>query len=559
MDIEGLIINSVIAVLFGTLEAFKATPGVPELQERVKSGDPAAIKEATDFINTHVDEIEAAAKEQYKAILDIEAKTPNTELNIDSNTIDSAVTPQDGAQAMQQVGGIQTPAQTQNAPTQNAPKASVDGTILRAREMWSQGNPASTIFNETGKIIGKDGSVYSESGELQMKANRDIMSPEGGVAGDANKGTNSSGNNGTYEWSTGRTGVNAGGNNGIGGGLDKGTGKPWSALDTGTTQQLTKVFRNHVIAEAGSELSILKNAYVKRYGSEAAAVTEMAKRFYEDLSMSPVIAENRWANFIPKLSELVDSFNKLSAQRSSNNTQIMPGGMGERSGSTYESLSDPRALKLLEQYNRNIPKTEAEKRAELARMYEELFAKQQAGKTAVEKDTGQGYNGSWNGLYDENVQGTEGSNGRTAEGAGDLIDGIKITDSKVGGKIPVDEFKTIRQSSIKNPDADSITLGKYTNGLDSYIAKAGGNSSYFDMGSEWNTVRKKYNLEYDEMFEYFNKPALKDAIESGKSIQFSHNPINDDGFLGMEWDYIKDTLHLTDGDLLERGGMWYVK
>ncbi len=61
------------------------------------------------------------------------------------------------------------------------------------------------------------------------------------------------------------------------------------------------------------------------------------------------------------------------------------------------------------------------------------------------------------------------------------------------------------------------------------------------------------------MFEYFNKPALKDAIGSGKSIQFSQNPINDDGFLGMEWDYIKDTLHLTDGDLIERGGMWYVK
>ena len=57
------------------------------------------------------------------------------------------------------------------------------------------------------------------------------------------------------------------------------------------------------------------------------------------------------------------------------------------------------------------------------------------------------------------------------EGAGDFIDGMKIADGKVGGKIPVDEFKTIRQSSIKNPDADSITLGKYTNGLDSYIAK----------------------------------------------------------------------------------------
>jgi len=137
------------------------------------------------------------------------------------------------------------------------------------------------------------------------------------------------------------------------------------------------------------------------------------------------------------------------------------------------------------------------------------------GKAAL--STGDNMIDDWYGLVDDTVEGAAGSwddvasvlddvaddalagqaytgyNGIT-EGAGNLIDGIKITDGKVGGKIPVDEFKTIRQSSIKNPNADSITLGKYTNGLDSYIAKAGDNSSYFDMGSEWNTVRKKYNL-----------------------------------------------------------------
>jgi hypothetical protein len=145
------------------------------------------------------------------------------------------------------------------------------------------------------------------------------------------------------------------------------------------------------------------------------------------------------------------------------------------------------------------------------------------------------------------------------EGVEDIIDGFKIIDGKVGGKIPVDEFKTIRQSSIKNPDADSITFGKYSNGPDSYTVKAGKTSSYFDMGEEWNAVRKRYNLSYDEMFEYFNKPAIKDALDMGKKIQFSHNPINDDGFLGMEWDYIKDIMYLTDDDLIEMGGMWYVK
>jgi hypothetical protein len=152
-----------------------------------------------------------------------------------------------------------------------------------------------------------------------------------------------------------------------------------------------------------------------------------------------------------------------------------------------------------------------------------------------------------------------GYNGIT-EGAGELIDGITITDGKVGGKIPIDEFKTIRQSSIKNPDADSITLGKYTNGLDSYIAKAGGNSSYFDMGSNFDKVMKEYDLSYDEMFEYFNKPVLNDAISSGKTIRFSHDPrLYETGFIVDEWEYIKSTLKLTDTDLVFEGGFWIVK
>ena len=177
---------------------------------------------------------------------------------------------------------------------------------------------------------------------------------------------------------------------------------------------------------------------------------------------------------------------------------------------------------------------------------------------SLESGRVEGYNGSGERSADD-WNGTDPEGGPGAESAGDFIDGVKIIDGKVGGKIPVDEFKTIRQSSIKNPYANSMTLGKYTNGQDSYIVKAGDNSSYFDMGDEWNAVRKRYNLSYEEMFEYFNKPALKVAIDKGKSVQFSHNPINDDGFLGMEWDYIKERLNISDESLIEEGGMWYVK
>ena len=152
-----------------------------------------------------------------------------------------------------------------------------------------------------------------------------------------------------------------------------------------------------------------------------------------------------------------------------------------------------------------------------------------------------------------------GSDGES-EGAGDLIDGIKITDGKVGGKIPVDDYKTIRQSSNKNSDADSITLGKFTSGSDSYIARAGQNSSYFDMGSEFDTIRKNYGLSSSEMFDYFNRPFLDDAISSGKAIRFSHDPrLYEKGFLVDEWEYLKSTLNLTDADLVFEGGFWNVR
>ena len=149
-----------------------------------------------------------------------------------------------------------------------------------------------------------------------------------------------------------------------------------------------------------------------------------------------------------------------------------------------------------------------------------------------------------------------------AEGIMDLPDAIgnlKIIDGKVGGKVPVEEFQTIRKASIKNPEANSMTLGKYTNDSDSYIAKAGKESSYFDMGGDWNKIQDKYGLSESDMFEYFNKPALDDAIASGKTIRFSHDPRKGKGFLKAEWKYLKSILNVTDKNLVYEGGFWYVK
>jgi len=125
-------------------------------------------------------------------------------------------------------------------------------------------------------------------------------------------------------------------------------------------------------------------------------------------------------------------------------------------------------------------------------------------------------------------------------------------------------FKALREFSIKNPGADSksMTLGKYDDGgPTSYIAKAGKNSTYFDMGKVlWGRVQEEYNLTDAEMFEYFNKPALNDAIKQGKIFRFSHNPLDYYGsFLSEEWEYLKDKLILTDENLIFEGGFWYVK
>ncbi|WIW71923.1 hemagglutinin repeat-containing protein [Anaerosinus gibii] len=141
-----------------------------------------------------------------------------------------------------------------------------------------------------------------------------------------------------------------------------------------------------------------------------------------------------------------------------------------------------------------------------------------------------------------------------------VIDGMRIIEGKVGGKIPLDDFIKIRSQSIHNGEAELMTLGKYTNGTDSYISVAGENSTYFDLGTKWENVRNRYNLTNNEMFEYFNKPALDDAISNGKVIQFSHNPelpAYENSFLAQEWKYLKDKYGYQS--LKKEGDVWIAR
>ena len=66
---------------------------------------------------------------------------------------------------------------------------------------------------------------------------------------------------------------------------------------------------------------------------------------------------------------------------------------------------------------------------------------------------------------------------------------------------------------------------------------------YFDMGDDWNRAQEKFGIKRrEEMFDFFNRPALDEAIQRGMNIRFSHDPLQDStlrgSFLEMERTYL---------------------
>lgn len=60
------------------------------------------------------------------------------------------------------------------------------------------------------------------------------------------------------------------------------------------------------------------------------------------------------------------------------------------------------------------------------------------------------------------------------------------------------------------------------------------------------------------MFEYLNIPALDDAVSSGKTICFSHNPrLYPDSYLAQEWQYLKENYGFKS--LTKKGDVWIAK
>lgn len=113
------------------------------------------------------------------------------------------------------------------------------------------------------------------------------------------------------------------------------------------------------------------------------------------------------------------------------------------------------------------------------------------------------------------------------------------------------EYDNIYQSSIHNAGKEKVMLGKYDGGdPTSYITKAGDDYTYFSLGNEWDTIKTKYGYTDDEMFKLFNEAFLDDGINEGKTFQFSHNPINDTGALGKEYQYLLKNNYKWDAETM---------
>ncbi len=83
---------------------------------------------------------------------------------------------------------------------------------------------------------------------------------------------------------------------------------------------------------------------------------------------------------------------------------------------------------------------------------------------------------------------------------------------------------------------------------------------YFDLGGDWTTIQNKFGLTDDEMLEFFNVPALDDAVKSGKEIKFSHKPDLPEyqtSYLAQEWKYLQEKYGFDELEL--KGDVWIAK
>lgn len=143
---------------------------------------------------------------------------------------------------------------------------------------------------------------------------------------------------------------------------------------------------------------------------------------------------------------------------------------------------------------------------------------------------------------------------------------IEIDANAGKANFEIDDLEKIYEDSIHNPDSDNMTLGKYEDmrGPEySYIEIAKDNGdTYFDMGDSWDKLKNIYDMTDEDIFYQFNTKALQDALDEGKTIRFSHDPLNyPESALAKELKYILNNTDYGASNwyLKKIGDFWYLR
>lgn len=133
---------------------------------------------------------------------------------------------------------------------------------------------------------------------------------------------------------------------------------------------------------------------------------------------------------------------------------------------------------------------------------------------------------------------------------------------RVDARIPLKEYQNLRVRSVYNINCDRMTLGKFISpeSSDNYINKAKSTGDmYFNMGKDWDRIKKMYGITDDDMFKLFNEPVLDDAVKLGKTIRFSQNPEDypKKDAIYQEYDYLKNKYHYEL--ISKKDGYWYIR
>ena len=124
---------------------------------------------------------------------------------------------------------------------------------------------------------------------------------------------------------------------------------------------------------------------------------------------------------------------------------------------------------------------------------------------------------------------------------------VTVSGDKGSKTISTCDYENICKKSVHNQGKNKVMLGKYDGGGEnSYITKAGQDYEYFSLGDDWEIIKNQYGFDDMDMFKLFNEPFLDNGINAGKIFYFSHNPQNDGGALGLEFNYLKQNQYIWD-------------